>query len=130
MTRSLESFEDESAVRHVIIRYAHTMDNRQFDEFAELYHPDAVLTLDGKPFSGREAIVGWMKELAGSPAGVHMTGNTIVKLEGVRAHAISDFMYGRKLPEGWKLFAAGRYMDTLEKRNGQWLFLRREITLG
>ena len=116
----------EFAVRRTITRYAHTMDARQVDENLALYTDDAVLTLNGTPYNGRDAIRGWVMELAKSPAGIHMTGNTI----GDKAHAVSDFLYVRKSPEGWKVIAAGRYTDTLQKRGSAWLFTRRELTVS
>ena len=120
----------EFGVRRTITRYAHTMDGRKVEENVALYTDDAVLTLNGTPYEGKDAIRGWVLELAKSPAGIHMTGNTIVDVTGDKASAISDFLYVRKAPDGWKVIAAGRYADTLERRGNDWLFTRRELTVS
>ena len=104
MSLTLQQMENELGARRLIARYAHTMDNRQLDECAALFERDAILTVNGQAFSGRDAIRGWMTALAGSAAGVHMTGNTVLDFDGDSARATSDFMYGRKTAEGWQFW--------------------------
>jgi hypothetical protein len=60
----------------------------------------------------------------------HCLGNTLVELRGNRALAESSVNAGHLLPGAKEeMLFAGRYLDTLEKRDGRWKLLHRQVVM-
>jgi ketosteroid isomerase-like protein len=120
----------DSAVRAVIAEYAHAIDSRDLDACIALFSDEASLVVNGELFTGRDAIRGWLDSLAQAPPGLHLTANTLVREDGERLHAISEFAFVRRGDAGWSVIAAGRYTDTFREEDGALRFLRREVEVS
>ena len=121
MNMTIEQIGADIGVKRLLSLYATYVDSRQLDKALALFAPDALLVLNGEEKQGSSAIKAWIDTLANSPAGIHMTTNTVVTVDSARpdhAQARSDVGYIRKLADGWKVLAAGRYIDTCEFKNG------------
>ncbi len=126
----IDTIAAEFAVRGLVARYAHVLDGRDRGGFLALFADDPVVTLNGTEYAGLPAIGGWYDLMAKGQPGIHMTTNTTVGIAGAAATARSDFLLMRKTDDGWKTLFGGSYADRLEKRGGQWLFTRRDLTFA
>lgn len=60
----------------------------------------------------------------------HCIGNTLLNIQGNRARAESYVDAAHLLPGGeLEMRFAGRYLDILEKRDGQWRLLQRQVVM-
>jgi 3-phenylpropionate/cinnamic acid dioxygenase small subunit len=126
---------DYDEIRNLIASYSHSADDGAFQAYAANFTEDGVL-VDGE----REIPASTLVELqaahsqarAGKPqpnGSKHLQVNTVIKLDGDKASAVTDLVIIRLAPEtGWTIGGAGRYDDEIVKINGRWLFRRREIS--
>ena len=126
----LEVAADKLACTELVAKVARAIDRRDADLLTSLFHPDA--TDDHGLFSGTAAdFISWvMPLLATMKQTQHVIGQCLIEVAGDRAAGESYFVAHHTLPgpepEG-DLFmvAAGRYLDTFERRGGTWKILRR-----
>jgi SnoaL-like domain len=122
-TETLETLIDREAIRDVIARIARGEDRRHEGLLRSAFWPDA--TIDFGVMAGTFAdYLGWC--VPGSPAipvTQHLLGQSMIALSGVTAKAETYVQsYHRvKTDDGERDTAmGGRYLDTLEKRDGDW----------
>ena len=120
--------DDERAIRRLMARYCHTVDDGAFEELAALWADDAELALRGETAKGPAAIVAVISGLqTPERRGLHLGANAIIDVEGDTANAVSDFMFVRREggPDPQKFI--GRYIDRFVRTPDGWRFRRREI---
>jgi hypothetical protein len=122
-TATLETLIDREAIRDVVTRVARGEDRRHEGLLRSAFWPDA--TIDFGVMAGSfDDYLGWC--VPGSPAipvTQHMLGQTMIALRGHSAQAETYVhSYHRIKTEGGDRDTAmgGRYLDTLEKRDGDW----------
>jgi SnoaL-like domain len=122
-TTDLTILVDREAIRDVITRVARGEDRRHEGLLRSAYWPEA--TIDFGVMSGAlDDYIGWC--VPGSPAipvTQHMLGQTLISLRGDTAKAETYVQsYHRVAAEGGERDTAmgGRYLDVLEKRDGEW----------
>jgi uncharacterized protein (TIGR02246 family) len=122
--------DDEDQVGTTLARYCQYLDDGDFDRWIELFTEEARLIFGGRTTVGRPDIRSYMEQVQ-PPAGrgKHITSNILVDLDGDTATAHTDYMFVRPTGQGLVPIATGRYHDELVRRDGRWLFHRREITL-
>jgi hypothetical protein len=120
---TLEDLIDREAIRDVIIRVARGEDRRHEGLLRSAYWPEA--TIDFGVMAGSfDDYLGWC--VPGSPmipVTQHMLGQTMIALNGDSAKAETYVQsYHRVVTEGGERDTAmgGRYLDMLEKRDGDW----------
>lgn len=119
---------DKLACAELVAQMARAIDRRDPGLLASLFHPDA--TDDHGLFSGTAAeFADWvMPLLATMKQTQHVIGQCLIDVAGDKAAGESYFIAHHTLagPDG-DLFmvAAGRYLDTFERRGGAWKILRR-----
>jgi hypothetical protein len=124
---------DKQAIHEVMVRYCRGLDRLDADLIASVYHADAVDDHGGRTFSGPDigrGIVEWSRELKVVMGSHHMT-NPTVRLDGDAAACesyYSGFMLERH-DDGTQrtLQMVGRYLDRLERRNGEWRISARAV---
>lgn len=120
--------DDDREIRALLARYCHTYDDGRADEFAALFVDDASFTVMGRTQHGRDAIrtnIGvWDPS---TPPGQHVTYNSVIRPEGDRAVADTDFCYLRRDTDGCAITTAGRYHDELVRTDEGWRFASRTI---
>ncbi len=130
--------EDRILVRELIETYANAVMERDMDAWGAVWAEDAYWALPEYPdlegFRGRKAIVdGWLAGMntyasmtdfskpmiyIATPGAINIDGNTAT------AHVFTSEIF--QDPEsGEEIRVRGRYDDELEKRSGQWLFIKR-----
>lgn len=121
----------DTEVRRTLAAYCQTVDDGRFDDFAELWAPDAVLRVLDDEFRGRDAIRSWIeRSQPPEKRGRHLTVNVLVTVEATdRATAASDFVFLGRGDGGWRIGVVGRYVDELVPLDGRWAFASRTIVM-
>jgi hypothetical protein len=130
MAQQLQCLLDREAIRDVIARYCHGSDRMNEAVLAGVYWPEA--TDDHGVFVGKASdfiqlslkIAGGMDQLQ------HLVGNTLIRNSGDTARCESYFQaYQRMRGENgpYDYIVAGRYLDELERRDGEWRIIRRKV---
>jgi hypothetical protein len=114
-------------LRQLVFRYALAIDSRDLDGLVSLFVPDVRV---GRGTSGRPALRAFFAESLGAiGVSILFVGNQIVDFESPeRARGV---VYCRgQIQDGdrW-IEQAIQYRDTYEKRDGAWLFVRRDHLL-
>ncbi|MCP4435421.1 MAG: nuclear transport factor 2 family protein [Actinomycetia bacterium] len=118
----------ELAVRELSARYCMAVDDGRFEEFAELYEPDAVLHVMGGSHRGRDSIREFMSA-AQSPElrGRHTTSSHVTTLD-VAAGTGSGWVDYVFFDADGHATNLGRYHDRYVRgADGRWRFAVREI---
>lgn len=116
--------EDRFDITNLTSRYGLLIDSRRFDEWSELWEPDASIDVPGRgPIETEEAR---RKLVMGSPPGVHLVAAPVVEEGGGPGTAsVEQSFVFHNLATGQLM--AGWYEDSLVKRDGRWYFARRAI---
>jgi hypothetical protein len=129
---------DEREIRGALTDYCRGIDRLDEELLRSVYHPDAVDN-HGSTFQGNahEFVKVIVERLSNVSRTFHMVGNVSIDIDGNFAQVDSYFLaYHHENhdnpnalmnPAGTDLLAAGRYVDTFEKRDGAWKILRRDV---
>jgi uncharacterized protein (TIGR02246 family) len=115
-------------IRDMITRYALAFDDKDWDTFAELWADEAVFAANGIAFEGRAALLDFLTTcLPEDYDGKHMNSPSLIELgaDGLTATARTDVVW---ISQDFENTIVGRYDDIFVKRDGSWLFARREET--
>ena len=128
LEEQLQQLLDRQACEDVLLRYGRTLDWLDADGQAECFWPDAEV--DYGFYSGDAE--GWLPTVmeveAGSAVRWHLSGSILVTVSGDTARAESYGLTMAAPPgegERTATLFGGRYLDELEKRDGQWRISRR-----
>lgn len=129
---------DERAIENLIALYAFLVDDGDFAGVGNLFANGELLINDGPPAVGAAAVesllsLGFRTYANGSPFTRHVTSNLIIELASTRdAASARSYSTTFQAVAGFPLqpIACGRYADRFERREGKWVFARRQITTG
>jgi len=113
-------------IRDLIARYAIHYDDKAWEQFAALWAEEAAFSANGVSFDGRESLLAFLTTcLPPGYSGKHMNSPPLVELspDGATATARTDVVW---ISQDFENRIVGRYDDRFVKRDGRWLFLRRE----
>ncbi len=126
---------DELAARDCLLRlvqtYSRACDRRDFALLRSLYHDDAVEE-HGDMFTGSpDEYVAWVEgALNNWSATAHYVTNTLFEIRGDYAEGeIYKINYHRTLDGAEEIITGSRSLDRYERREGEWRFLLRSVTL-
>jgi len=130
----LERLEAEAACLRLLHAYGRAVDWQDETGLTELFWPDAQVDLGFFKGTGPEAVAFLMANAAASERRFHATSNAVLDIAGDQAqadsccitHAVGADEQGL---HGWQIFF-GRYLDRLERRNGEWRFAERRFVLN
>lgn len=120
---------DRQEIAQVVYRLARSIDRCDKDLLRTCFHEGA--TDDHGLFKGKASeFVDWvMEELGKFQRTQHLIGNMIITLDGDKAGVESYFVAHHVVPtpdgKTVDMIAAGRYLDTFEKRGGVWAITHR-----
>jgi hypothetical protein len=123
---------DRDAIRECIYRSARAIDRCDEDTFWTAYWPEAVHTGVGLTLALPDFVAMAVPALRTYDGLSHMVGNILIKLADDRAVAESYvFSYHRHGESGSRRdnLQAGRYLDRLERRGGEWKILERTVVI-
>lgn len=120
-TARLERMLDQQEILDCLTRFSRGMDRFDRDLFLSAFHSDATIAA-GVFVGGPEALYDWASALheQGQIATHHNLLNLSCDIAGDTAHTEQYYLFvGRNRDESnW--IAGGRYIDRLERRNGEW----------
>jgi hypothetical protein len=133
MAKTIEDVIAESEIKDVHLRYCRANDRRDEELMRSCFHPDAVIELH-KPLDVESFIALGRAILSQYTVTWHNTGNQLVEVDGDTAWAEHYTISSHRIaaddmgPER-DLVASGRYIDRMERRNGEWRIARRVMLL-
>jgi hypothetical protein len=121
--------ETDLAVRRLIARYSHLIDDGNAAGVAELFTAEGKVIIGETQHAGREGIVAWLANSGGG--GQHQVTNVAVSNGSAEGtfHALSDLAFLRRDGDAWATRAVGRYHDTIVEDGGALRFTQRIITV-
>jgi ketosteroid isomerase-like protein len=125
--------EEKDAIREVLSEYCFCLDNDRFADMAALFTEDGIWDTAFGKGAGRDGIATLVRKLRGTrppgeqQRGVHLVTNFVIKIDGDRAHVLSNWVVAQNSPTGPVVSAAGGYEDDMVKQDGTWKFRRRKI---
>ena len=133
MPKTVDDIVAEAEIRDVHLRFCRANDRRDEALTRSCFHPDAVIELH-EPLSV-DALIGLARDMLGRYAVTwHNTGNQLVEVDGDAAWAEHYTISSHRIladedgPER-DFVAYGRYIDRMERRDGEWRIARRKMVL-
>jgi ketosteroid isomerase-like protein len=127
----IRELHDKQSIREVISNYSRGIDRRDRNLLLSCYHPDA-LDDHGMFVGGPEDFYDWTdpSHLRYFRTHQHVITNHTCFLEGDVAHTETYWMFaGMTEGDGKLAMFGGRYLDRLERRDGQWRIAARKCVL-
>jgi hypothetical protein len=125
---ALRQLLDRDAIRAVYYRYARGLDRGDEAMISSAYHPDAIEDHHGEMYEGTTvgAVLAShvLKDMIRTHT--HIT-NVTIALDGDKAGCEAYYIGLHLLKSEKRLMSAGRSLDRLEKRDGEWRFTYRNI---
>lgn len=130
------SASDITLIEQLLYRYCFAVDGGEAEAVAALFAEDAVLVpvyTGEAPVEGRAAILGWYQRYgqavnANANHLRHVVSTPVIDVDGDQARA-QCYLTANSVSKasGLASWTAGAYRDELVRRDGSWLFKRREI---
>ncbi len=127
----LQYLLDRLEIQDVVNRYARGLDRHDDDLLRSVFHEDAVDN-HGPWVGSREAFVAWANGPCHAHTNAHMHQITThnCEIDGDVAHTESYCQWVHRLTdEETVTVGGGRYVDRLEKRDGEWRIVVRRLIL-
>jgi ketosteroid isomerase-like protein len=117
----LEELLDRQDIVDCLTRFSRGMDRFDREVFLSAYHPDAVIAA-GDFVGGPAELYDWASKLheQGQVATMHNLMNLTVEIDGDVAHTETYYLFVGRNRDDSNWVAGGRYIDRLERRDGQW----------
>lgn len=129
MEQQLQELLDRKACEDVIMRYGRTLDWLDADGQKACFWPDAEVDYGFFQGSGEEWVPTVMAVETASPRRWHLSTGVMVQVEGNRAksecYGLSVGTTQDEQGEPVDVMFGGRYLDELEKRDGDWRISKR-----
>jgi hypothetical protein len=125
----VQEIQDREAIRDCLMRYARGVDRFDRELILSAFHPDFI-DEHGKFVGTREEFADWALDQHTKThlSTQHYLMNHRCELAGDTAHAETYFLFVGMNRKGKPLqMNGGRYVDRLEKRNGNWGIAYREL---
>lgn len=117
----LDALLDEADIRACLTQFSRGMDRFDKPLYLSAFHPDA--TIAAGPFVGSaQACYDWAVPMheTGQFATHHNLLNCTIDIEGETAHAETYYLFVGRNRDDSNWIAGGRYLDRLERRDGEW----------
>jgi ketosteroid isomerase-like protein len=131
LRRQVQDLVDREAIRDCVLRYARGLDRHDAEIYASVYHQDAI-DHHGEFLGRRDDFVPWGLALLASEwdAHTHHITNTRVDIDGDTAHSECYVLFVQRRRDGGNHdVGGGRYIDRLERRDGEWRIVARELVI-
>jgi ketosteroid isomerase-like protein len=127
---SIQTVASRLAIEELNIGYCLSIDARDVDAFLSWWSEDAVWSMPFASFSGHEAIRQAFEAIVQSVVATrHLSGNLAISLDGDHATARSYCFYESIGLDGTASTGWASYRDEFVRNDGQWRFLRRDVSL-
>lgn len=117
----LQALLDRQDILDCLVRFSRGMDRFDREVFLSAFHPDAVIAA-GPFVGGPVALYAWASKLheQGQHATHHNLLNHTCDIEGDVAHTETYYLFVGRNRDDSNWIAGGRYIDRLERRDGEW----------
>ncbi|WP_407445569.1 nuclear transport factor 2 family protein [Rhodococcus sp. (in: high G+C Gram-positive bacteria)] len=117
----LESVLDRQDILDTLTRFSRAMDRFDRDLFLSAFHPDAIIAA-GSFVGGPVDLYDWSTDMhaRGQKATHHNLLNHTCDIDGDTAHTETYYLFAARNLDDSNWIAGGRYIDRLERRDGQW----------
>ena len=117
----LQTMLERQDIYDCLVRFSRGMDRFDRDLFLSAFHSDAILSA-GEYVAGPAEIYDWASELheQGQVATQHSLFNHTCEIDGDTAHSEIYYQFVGRNRDDSNWVAGGRYIDRLERRQGQW----------
>jgi uncharacterized protein (TIGR02246 family) len=122
----LEELLAREAIRDVVVRYAMSYDDHDWEQWETLWTDDVVFTVDGVPIEGLAALKAFiMSCLPEDYVSKHFLGPSLIELapDGLSANVKTDVVW---IAANHNNQIVARYVDRFVNRAGRWLIARRD----
>lgn len=131
MAKTIDDVIAESEIRDVHLRFCRSNDRRDEALARSCFHPDAVIELH-QPLTVDELMDLAKKMLSLYSVTWHTTPNQLVEVDGDQAWAEHYTISSHRMPADQNgperdFIAHGRYIDRMERRDGEWRIARRKM---
>jgi hypothetical protein len=130
---TIHEIGDLQAIRRRLAQHSMAIDRCDLARLKDCYHPDGTVEyrfFDGPADQFADILVGAQ---TGQPVTLHRTAQMWVQLDGDRANTECYVMAYCQVPDPEGIvkqrFVCGRYLDRLEKRDGEWRLNNRAYVL-
>ncbi|MQY31120.1 nuclear transport factor 2 family protein [Nocardia aurantia] len=112
---------DRQEIQDALTRFSRGMDRFDRDLFLSAFHDDATIAA-GDFVGGPADLFDWASAMheAGQYATHHNLLNLTVDIDGDTAHSELYYLFVGRNRDDSNWIAGGRYIDRLERRDGQW----------
>jgi hypothetical protein len=131
LKQKVQYLMDRQAILDCVARHAHGHDRHDSDVIASTYWPDGI-DEHGKVLNKGPEYAKWANETHAANFKLHTHNITthLCEIDGDTAHAESYVIVGLlNKDDKTAQYISGRYIDRLEKRNGEWKLLIRRSTV-
>jgi hypothetical protein len=131
LREQLQLVLDREAIRDCVLRYARGLDRHDEDVLASAFHEDAI-DHHGDFLGTRQEFVPWANALheEGWLAHTHFMANHRADVDGDVAHSETYVLFVLRRKDGRQIdLGGGRYIDRLERRDGEWRIAARELVV-
>jgi hypothetical protein len=133
LAKTIDEIVAESEIKDVHLRFCRANDRRDEALTRSCFHPDAVIELH-EPLSVDELVGLAGQMLSAYRVTWHYTGNQLVEVDGDVAWAEHYTISSHRMPGDENgperdFIAHGRYIDRMERRDGEWRIARRKMIL-
>lgn len=117
----LDRLLERQDILDCLIRFSRGMDRFDRDVFLSAFHTDATIAA-GNFVGGPHDLYEWASKLheQGQIATHHNMMNHTCEIDGDVAHTETYYLFVGRNRDDTNWIAGGRYIDRLERRNGQW----------
>jgi hypothetical protein len=131
LRKHLRGVLDRQAILDSVIRYARGLDRHDEEILASVFHDDAI-DHHSEFVGGRDEFVPWANALheEGWSAHTHFMANHRAEIDRDVAHSETYVLFLLRRKDGRKIdLGGGRYVDRLERWNGEWRIAARELVI-
>ncbi len=131
LERMVRELHDRQAIRDVVNRYSRGVDRQDKEILVSCYHPDA-LDDHGMFVGPADDFFDWTEpsHLCMFDGHQHIIANHTCELDGDTAHCETYYVFAGMAKATGKLeMSGGRYIDRMEKRNGEWRIAARKCVV-
>jgi hypothetical protein len=117
----LEQLLERQEILDCLLRFSRGMDRFDRDLFLSAFHADAVIDA-GEFVGGPVQLYTWASDLhqRGQTATHHHLSNHYCEIDGDTAHTETYYLFTARNRDETNWIAAGRYVDRLQRRHGEW----------
>lgn len=121
--------EDVLALQQVIFRLNHALDEADYDLYGSFFAEDGVFVSGFGDAVGPEAVSAVLEQVSPFITNKrHVAGNVVISGEGDDA-VVTSYLVVFERETGLEFVGSAINVDTMERRNGQWMVVRHDSYL-